>query len=206
LLNYIIKYLKYILTLRYIKLLSYLSAKYLQQSRQESHKYRYTYYYGFQIIYGAINKFILLVTLGFLFNILPQILLVTISFVSLRVWSGGLHFNSYTKCAYISLLSFTIVGLLAKYIYLNQIITAIIFLLIYLIIFKWVPVEHPNRPLTNNEKLKFKTIALLILTILYIINLLTDNIIIKNSIVYGVILSGIITIPIISNLDKNNNN
>jgi accessory gene regulator B len=83
-------------------------------SKEKPYKLKYLYYYGFQIIYGSINKGLLLILLGLLFNILPQLLLISLSFASVRIFAGGLHFDSYTKCAYISLITFVLMGLLAK--------------------------------------------------------------------------------------------
>ena len=194
---------KYIITLRYIKLLSYYSAKHLQKTRLESHKHRYTYYYGFQVIYGMINKGLLLILLGLLFNILPQLLIVTASFVSLRIWIGGFHLDSYTKCSYFSLISFSIMALLAKYISLNEVANILIYIFVLAIILLYAPVENSNRPLKNNEKIKFKIISFCVLIVLFLINLLTNNTIINNSIPYGVLLSGIIALPIM-NKSKNN--
>ena len=159
------------------------------------------YYYGFQIIIGAINKGILLILLGLLFEILPQLILVTISFAVLRIWIGGLHFNSYSKCSFASLISFLIIGLLDKYIYFNEIINIIIFIFALIIIIFYAPVEHKNRLLKSKDKIKFKLIALFILIVLFIIHILINNVIISNSIVYGVLLSGIIAIPIISKIE-----
>lgn len=180
--------------------MSYLSAKYFQQSRQESHQYRYTYYYGFQVIYGAINKGLLLILLGLLFNILPQLLLVTLTFSSLRVWSGGLHFDSYTKCAYISLLTLVITALLAKYIYLSHFTNIMIFAFVLIVICLYAPVEHPNRPLKEYEKTKFKIIALGVLAILTFIYFSINNVMISNCITYGVLLAGIIATPLLSKI------
>ena len=190
----------YLITFRYIKLFSYCSAKHIQTERKESHKYRYKYYYSLQFIYGTINQFLLISVTGLLLNILPQIIITTISFISLRLFSGGLHFDNYKICTYFTLLTFTVFGLLAKYIILNHIIITIIYLFIYFIIFIYAPVEHPNRPLNNNEKTRFKYIALLILTGLYLTTNLTNNIIITNSITYGILLAGIITLPFINKL------
>jgi len=190
----------YLITFRYIKLFSYCSAKHIQTERKESHKYRYKYYYSLQFIYGTINQFLLISVTGLLLNILPQIIITTISFISLRLFSGGLHFDNYKICTYFTLLTFTVFGLLAKYIILNHIIITIIYLFIYFIIFIYAPVEHPNRPLNNNEKTRFKYIALLILTGLYLTTNLTNNIIIANSITYGILLAGIITLPFINKL------
>jgi len=161
---------------------------------------RYTYYYGFQIIIGGINKFILLITLGLLLNILPQLILVTLSFASIRIFAGGLHYDSYPKCSYVSLLSFTITALLAKYIILNQFISMLIFLSVYFIILIYAPIEHKNKPIKENKKIRFKIIALFVLTILVIINSFTYNVIISNSIIYGILLVGLISTPFVNKL------
>ena len=201
----------YILTFRYVKLLSYISAKYLHNKIQKYHNQGYdmgkcakyniqVYYYGFQIIIGGINKFLLLIIPGLLLNILPQLLITTLSFVSLRIFTGGLHYDSYAKCSYISLLSFTITALLSKYIYINQFISMLIFLSVLFLILIYAPIEHPNKPIKENKKIKFKIIALFVLNILVIINLFTNNTIISNSIIYGILLVGLITTPIINKL------
>ena len=209
------KYIRYIFTFRYIKIISYILAKYLHNKIKECHnkepnmgkcaKYnRYTYYYGFQIIIGGINKFILLIISGLLLNILPQLLLTTLSFVPLRLFSGGLHLNNYTKCLYFSLLTFIVFGLLAKYIILNQFITMLIFIFVFILILIYAPIEHPNRPLTEKEKRKFKLIALFILDVLFAFNIyfynVSNNFTISNSITYGILLAGLITLPVINKL------
>ena len=205
-------YLKnYIITFRYVKLISYILSKYLHNKIQKYHnqgydmgkciKYnRYTYYYGFQIIIGGINKFLLLIIPGLLLNILPQLLITTLSFASIRIFAGGLHFDSYPKCSYISLLSFTIMALLAKYIILNQFISMSIFLSVLFLILIYAPIEHPNRPIKEKEKIKFKIIALFVLSILTIINMFINNTIISNSIIYGVLLVGLISTPFANKL------
>jgi len=222
-----LKYIKYLITFRYIKLLSYIFAKLLynhipvfpsidskiipknildlfkslhEQSKLKPYKLKYVYYYGFQIIIGGINKFILLIISGLLLNIFPQLLLITISFSSLRIWTGGLHLDSYTKCTYVSLLSFTLTALLSKYIYINQFISMLIFLFVYLLILIYAPIEHKNKPIKENKKIRFKIIALFVLTILVIINMFTYNIIISNSIIYGILLTGVIMLPIVNKL------
>jgi len=201
----------YLISFRYVKLISYCLSKYLHNKIQKYHNQGYdmgkcakyniqVYYYGFQIIIGGINKFLLLIILGLLLNILPQLLITTLSFSSLRIWTGGLHYDSYTKCSYISLLSFTLIALLSKYIILNQFISMLIFLSVFILILIYAPVEHPNRPIKEKEKIKFKIIALFVLSTLTIIYMFANNVIICNSIIYGILLSGIIMLPIINKL------
>jgi len=196
------KLLKYLITFKFIKILSYNSARFLQLKLNESHKQKYLYYYGFQILYGAINKGLLLLLVGLLFHILPKILVVALSFMSLRLFIGGLHFDSYTKCAWVSLLTLVLTSLISANTTYNPIINFLVFSTLLVIAIKYAPVEHKNRILTDREKIKFKYIAMGLTIILFILQLVIKNEIINNSIMYGVLLAGLIALPI---YNKSNN-
>jgi accessory gene regulator B len=166
----------------------------------KSPKVKNVYYHGFKLVIGAINKGLLLILLGLLFGILYQILIATFAFCLLRVFVGGLHFDSYTKCAWYSLASLTTLGLLAKYIPYNSLVNTMIFATLLVIIFILAPVENKNKPLKGNEKTKFKYIAFILLFTVYGIQtgiqmLMSDNNV-SNCIMYGVLLSGIIAMPV----------
>lgn len=176
--------------------MSFKSARYLQRAREESHRTRYTYYYGFQVIYGGINKFMLLIILGSILGILPQTLIVTLSFIMLRVWAGGLHFDSYTACAYVSLLLLLSMGLMVKYMSFNQNIIIIIFSTIFAIFAIFAPIEHKNRLFKQGDKIKFKLIALSSLLVLYFSQHILTMDLWRNSIMCGSILAGLIALPI----------
>jgi accessory gene regulator B len=195
------KLLKYLITFKFIKILSYNSARFLQLKLNESHKQKYLYYYGFQILYGAINKGLLLLLVGLLFHILPKILVVALSFMSLRLFIGGLHFDSYTKCAWVSLLTLVLTSLISANTTYNPIINFLVFSTLLVIAIKYAPVEHKNRILTDREKIKFKYIAMGLTIILFILQLVIKNEIINNSIMYGVLLAGIIALPIFHNVE-----
>jgi len=243
-----IKYIKYLYTLRYVKLFSYILAKWLQTKMQKdlmvelkkciniiskleskiknlqnkiniykskiqllnidienekylNHKYKYLYFYGFQIAIGAINKGLLLLLAGLIFGILSQIVVATVSFMCLRVFIGGLHFDSYTKCSYISLASLVILGLLAKYIPYNSIINLIIFSTLFCIALIFAPIEHKNRSLNNKQKIRFKCISLILLCALYIVQTFINDVNMNNCIMYGVSLAGIIALPIFKKIN-----
>lgn len=154
--NNIKKYIIYLYTLKFVKLLSYWSARGLTNKLNQSSKNKYLYYYGFQIFYGAIIKGLLLLLAGFILGILPQILIATLSFCLLRGYIGGLHFDSYTKCAWISLLSLTTIGLLSKYVPYNSLINLCVFMTLLVIIFKYAPVPNKNRPFIDNDDGTYK--------------------------------------------------
>lgn len=160
-----------------------------------TYDYKGVYYYGFQIIYGAINKFALLIIVGILFHALPQILIATLAFCSIRVWIGGLHFNSYTKCAYVSLLCLVTAGLFSKYIPFNSIANIVVFSTLFMIALIYAPIEHPNRVLQLDDKKRYKYTALVLICVVYSIQWFINDTNIKNSMMYGVLLAGIIALP-----------
>lgn len=226
------KYIQYLYTLRYTKLISYISAKWLQNKLQKelnektieipdifnkiefikilfeklksildtNPKNKYLYYYGFQIFYGAINKGLLLLIAGLIFGILSQILVATLAFISIRSFLGGLHFDSYIKCAWVSLASLLTIGLLAKYIPYNSLINLFVFMTLFCIALKYAPVEHKNRKLNNKQKIRFKYISLIVLCALYSVQIFINDNNINNCIMYGVLLSGIIALPVFRNI------
>jgi accessory gene regulator B len=187
--------MKYLFNFKYVKLSSYLCARWLQVMREESHKYRSGYYYGFQILFGAINKLILLVGLSLLFGIFNTTMMAMLSFVVLRVFAGGLHFKSYTLCAYFSISSMILLGVLAQQIVFNNYITNMIFGLIFVMFLLNAPVENFNKPFKNNEKTKYKIFTLFVASILFLIQYIISITWIKISILLGVILAAIITLP-----------
>lgn len=195
------RFVKLYLYLRFVKLWAYKSAKSLQTIREESHEHRYTYYYGFQIIYGAIVKGLLLIAVSYLLGILIPTLVLTGCFALLRVWSGGLHFDSYTKCAYISLASLLVFGCLARYVVLNDIITYGVFIFALIIFILYAPVEHVNRPLKEEEKKKYKVIAITTLILMFILtNIFNMGHLATNSIAYGVLMASLIATPIVNKI------
>jgi len=103
---------------------------------------------------------------------------------------------------WISLLCLVSMGLASKYISYNYIINLLVFSIVFIIALKYAPVEHKNRPLNNNQKTRFKYIAIIILIIaVFCIQTLFVNYI-KNSIMYGVLFAGLIALPIFNKSKK----
>lgn len=162
--------------------------------------YTKTFEYGFKIIYGAIIKGGLLLISAWLLNILLPTLVVTASFGIIRVFAGGLHFDSYTKCTYVSLIALLLGGALGKYIPFIMLINIIVFIFTLSMFTSFAPVENKNRPLKEFEKPKFKTIAIINLFFLLVVQCFVDVNIIKESIMFGMLFAGTITLPIVNKL------
>lgn len=107
------------------------------------------YQYGFEILIDAVLQTILLLIIGILLGKPMETLVFLIIFTSIRKYSGGYHANTKLKCTLTSTFVMLIsIGL--PIIFENRIIYALLALLAIIIIWIFAPVEHPNRPLTDD--------------------------------------------------------
>ena len=84
--------------MRFIEALSYSGADYLMKQKGENHEKRRVYFYGFQIVIGAVVKFLILLVLALVTDTLVQTFLMTIVFASLRMIAGGYHMDTFGRC------------------------------------------------------------------------------------------------------------
>lgn len=155
-------------------------------------------------IFAILQTFLIgLVVLApaYFLGIFPQTASFFISVSLLRKFSGGVHSSSVFSCTVISIVSCLIFGHFSYLlsIILSDMIYPVIFgLSVYLfslpVIFLKVPVESPNKPISNplfKKALKIKSIILLSLYIIFgvLIVVLTDNNLTASGIFYGIILA-----------------
>jgi accessory gene regulator B len=202
--------------LKFIKLGAYELARYIQIYKQQSHRYRYLYFYCLQQIFTTIFEAFILIVLSILLGTFKETVLVSFSFILMRGYAGGMHLNSYSKCAHITWITFIIAGLIAKYMIIffkfmgvytiwslyNKQIIFLVFSTIMGIYVLYAPAEHKNRSLSKSEKLKFKKIAITILMSLFILQLAINNNVVSISFTVGITLSGIIATPIANRFCK----
>jgi len=81
--------------MRFINALSYKSADYLMRQMNGNHESRRVYYYGFQIVIGALFKGLLLLLLAFITGTMLPALTIVAAFVILRSIAGGYHMKTY---------------------------------------------------------------------------------------------------------------
>lgn len=181
--------MKYIFDLRYVKLISYKFAKAVQEAENKNHKHRYAYYYGFQFILGIINEILMLLTVSLLFGATKYTMLVALVFASIRVWSGGFHFNDYTLCAYISTLIIVIGGVLGKFLHYSFPIALLIFTFVLYMFIRFAPNSKTIKEI--QKKKIYKTISITMLIIWFIISLMIQSM----SVIIGMLITGIILLP-----------
>ncbi|GAE88902.1 accessory gene regulator ArgB-like protein [Acetivibrio straminisolvens] len=166
--------------MRFIHALSYRGADYLMKQMKGNHESRRIYYFGFQIIIGAVIKGLLLILLAAITRtILPSLTIVAV-FVALRQIAGGYHMKTYGKCIAASLGMFIAAALISKYTYhfWNRtsllIFVILTFIVSLILLLKWAPSDNPNRPITKQEEIKkFKGLSVLFIIIWLSVSLIS---------------------------------
>ncbi|WP_010246671.1 accessory gene regulator ArgB-like protein [Acetivibrio cellulolyticus] len=158
--------------MRFIEALSYSGADYLMKQKGENHDKRRIYYYGFQIVIGAVVKFLILFILALVTGTILPSFLMAIVFASLRMLAGGYHMDTYGRCLAISITMFIGFALIARYTYSYwnayyiTVFTIVIIALSAFSLYKWAPSDNPNRPITElSEIKKFKRLSIIYLII-----------------------------------------
>ncbi|MBR5648144.1 accessory gene regulator B family protein [Pseudobutyrivibrio sp.] len=136
------------------------------------------YLYGLtcflEISISFISCFIIGICLGMFF----ECILFSCIFMPLRSLAGGLHLNKFIHCYFLSCFILTGSLLLVKYFSVPDYISLIGCILLPIILFIIGPINHPNRPVTEEENSIFKNktnIYLVLCILLSIILYLTKT-------------------------------
>lgn len=144
--------------------------------------------YGTYALIQTLISIISVLILGLIFNIALEALIFLFTASILRKYSGGAHSESSNVCTLLGIIISIGVGFLIKSsFFVNMdfefIIFAgiVVFVFAYFIIFKYAPVDTPNKPIkTEKKKKRMKKGSLKILTI-YLFIVLLNTILYYNS-------------------------
>ena len=128
------------------------------------------YQYGFAMLlsYSIGATFILMYGI-FSSQLLESIIYLAL-FDKIRCHAGGYHANSYLKC------NLSFISLFFVYITISKLTSfTFIFLLaslLFIAIYKFLPIEHPNKPLSAKQRIESKRIVIFRIIICLIVALL----------------------------------
>lgn len=128
------------------------------------------YSYGFFILLSQILYFIIVTTIGVLFNIILESVIFYVAFQFIRRYAGGYHAATETRCEILSILSIIAsIGIIKlSKIYDFKTTLLIITLISMVIIFIFCPLDTPEKPLTEKEFKYFRKISWIILSLIII--------------------------------------
>lgn len=161
------------------------------------------YIYGFEIIVSGVISIFIGVALGIIFSQVLESIIFLIVFIFMRKYCGGYHADTYFKCNSIFMINISIVMLTLKIkfnysIYLHFII-GLICIIIYITL---APIENKYKPLTYEEKKKYRITAIIISLIFFCISSVVYFDFLKFSIVMDIALVSVAISMIIERLRK----
>ena len=132
------------------------------------------YQYGFESILSTILGFIITLLMGVVFMMGLMSVIYYLIFVTVRQMTGGYHADSYLKCNItFSLVTFFVLGM-TKLLCASQMYSLMVHLLLLIIsaicIWRFSPVENPNKTLTPEQKSRNHKAAMIILLALCILS------------------------------------
>lgn len=162
-------------------------AAYLAQELNSDQRQELRMAYGLEILLGEIIKLIVIISLSWILNILPEVLTITVTAGILRLASGGEHCSEYYRCLIGGTAWFLFLGwgVHSLNILLNQstinISAGLLFFLSIILILKYAPGETENKPISSEaERKKFKNWSVAIMIIYAFIIVLFSNLSVLN--------------------------
>lgn len=120
------------------------------------------YRYGFEMLIYFIVNLSIAVFIGILFHKFIHTLLFLGCYCTIRQFTGGYHANSYTKCTLIFTIIYLVTVLLTNNLEVDKMKIPLLVLLIIslIIIYRFAPLDHRNKPLSEEEKKQYKNVAI----------------------------------------------
>ena len=146
--------------------------------------------YGLQNIIGEVPKIFIIFLISYLIGIFKLTLMAVLIIAPYRCFSGGVHMKTHIGCIVYTLMLYSGSALLGKYIILTGITKYIIAFIVWMfsmvMIKLYAPADTENVPILRaQERLQKQIFSYIILTIEFVIAILTTNTTIAGIIILG---------------------
>ncbi|MBZ9626162.1 accessory gene regulator B family protein [Clostridium sp. FP2] len=157
--------------------------------------------YGLHVLFiNIIELFILFLTAYFL-GVFQYTVIAFSSFALLRTFASGIHASSTIWCITVNYILFLGNTYLSLYLKTDKFLISIVFILSFLLMFKYAPADTAERPLISvSLRKKLKKCSLSMVVILYIVTWIKFDTIYINLITFSVLTESILITPAIYKL------
>ena len=130
------------------------------------------YIYGYEVLISSIVDSLIVLIFGVAFHKMILMLIFFTMFISIRIYTGGYHADTFMMCktVFILICSFLI---LASKMEVYLILMLFIMMFYNISVFILAPVENVNKLLTLNEKIKYRRISIILSVFWTIIAVIT---------------------------------
>ncbi|NLL82165.1 MAG: accessory gene regulator B family protein [Tissierellia bacterium] len=131
--------------------------------------------YSLDVIITDTSKLLILLIIFSIFGKLREFVFSTLTLLSIRPFTGGLHFDNYLSCLIFTSIFFSFVILLHNFLPLGS-FSILIFVLSFIIILTTAPIIHKNRPsYSKSKRTSFKVMGLVVVTLHFLLYLLAPK-------------------------------
>lgn len=160
------------------------------------------YHYGYEMLIYSIEQIILFLSVGVIMKQIILTIIFLIVFISVRQYTGGYHAATRIGCTFATLLSYFAVLIAPKvlsYMEYSHVVFIICFVFCSVIFYFYVPVSHPDKPLTEGQKRENRKRNTVLFMVYMVISLLTYH---KIRVVCCTILSTMTVIAVLIIIQK----
>jgi accessory gene regulator B len=121
------------------------------------------YAYGIELLLSTIFNLVVAIIIALISNeIIPCFINLT-AFVTIRIYAGGYHADTHLGCmlTLVCVLSVFILSIKTISITTMSMLSPILWILSAIILFRFAPVEHPNKPISEKKKMKLRKKSLI---------------------------------------------
>lgn len=178
------------------KICDYLTNKIQKEDQEIDDERAEIINYGIHLIVGEIPKFFIIMGIAYLLGAFDLTILSYFLVLPYRGASGGFHLKTHIGCIIGSVVFFSGIALLSKYVILGTtakyIVTFIIWLFGMIMVKLYAPADTENVPIiSKKERKKKKILSYILLTASIIASLIIKDSVISNIIVYGMLFQSI---------------
>ena len=159
--------------------------------------------YGLEAIYILITKSIIIFTLSFILGIFKEVVIFTLLYSLIRMFSFGLHATKSWICLVSSLITFVTIPFICKYIDINIYLKTILNIISLILIYKNAPADTYKRPIVNKKRReRYKFLSTFIAIIMSFMSLVIRDNFLSNSLMFATIVQNFMISPYIYKLFK----
>lgn len=117
---------------------------------------REIYQYGFEQVFSSLLNIATMLLLGIILGKIYQSLVLILSFMALRSYSGGYHANTPLQCYLLTVMSISAALSIMKFITIDRFICLGLLVLSSVVILLFSPIGTKNKPLDEIEKIIYR--------------------------------------------------
>lgn len=140
--------------------------------------------YSIEVILNELSKIIFMAIIFIFFNVIETAFVVCITFLILRLITGGIHCKTYFKCLIVSTLFISSIIWCSNQILLSILQINFILIISCVVVYFIGPIQSNNRKYSESLVNELKHKSLIFLLIIFIISNIFSNCIVVNMIIW----------------------